>query len=113
MGRRADPSHPPNVSFELPAKLVRFLPPNGLTLNAVPSRNKAMKKNLILISTTAVLAACASVGSVSTQDEVQMGAQAAQQVNAQLPMVNDATIQNYVNTLGNRIARLTSRGNEL
>jgi predicted Zn-dependent protease len=72
-----------------------------------------MKKNLILISTTAVLSACASVGSVSTQDEVQMGAQEAQQVSAQLPMVNDAQIQNYVNTLGNRIARLTSRGSEL
>jgi predicted Zn-dependent protease len=72
-----------------------------------------MKKTLILISTTAVLTACASAGSVSTQDEVQMGAQEAQQVNAQLPMVNDAQIQNYVNTLGNRIARLTSRGNEL
>jgi predicted Zn-dependent protease len=38
-----------------------------------------------------------------------MGQQEAQQVNAQLPMVQDAVINNYVNALGNRIARTTSR----
>ena len=38
-----------------------------------------------------------------------MGQDAAQQVNAQLPMVQDAYIQNYVNSLGQRIARTTSR----
>ena len=38
-----------------------------------------------------------------------MGQQEAQQVSAQLPMVQDAIIQNYVNTLGQRIARTTSR----
>jgi predicted Zn-dependent protease len=72
-----------------------------------------MKKTLIVLSSTALLFGCASAGSVSTQDEVQMGAQEAQQVNAQLPMLNDAQINNYVNSLGNRIAKLTSRGNEL
>lgn len=39
-----------------------------------------------------------------------MGQQEAQQVSAQLPMVQDAEINNYVNQLGNRIAKLTSRG---
>lgn len=72
-----------------------------------------MKKTLFLLSSTTLLFGCASAGSVSTQDEVTIGAQEAQQVNAQLPMVNDAQINNYVNALGNRIARLTSRGNEL
>ena len=38
-----------------------------------------------------------------------MGQQEAQQVNAQLPMVQDAVIQNYVNQLGQRIASRTSR----
>ncbi|MEA2765500.1 MAG: hypothetical protein QOK07_1904 [Gemmatimonadaceae bacterium] len=38
-----------------------------------------------------------------------MGQEGAQQVNAQLPMVQDAVINNYVNALGNRIARTTSR----
>jgi predicted Zn-dependent protease len=40
---------------------------------------------------------------------VELGQQEAQQVNAQLPMVQDAAINNYVNALGNRIARTTSR----
>jgi len=38
-----------------------------------------------------------------------MGQEEAQQVNAQLPMVQDAVIQNYVNQLGQRIAATTSR----
>jgi len=38
-----------------------------------------------------------------------MGQEEAQQVNAQLPMVQDAVINSYVNSLGNRIAKLTSR----
>jgi predicted Zn-dependent protease len=38
-----------------------------------------------------------------------MGQEGAQQVNAQLPMVQDAVINNYVNALGTRIARTTSR----
>ena len=54
-------------------------------------------------------AGCASAGGVSTQQEVQLGAQEAQQVNAQLPMLNDAEIDQYVNALGTDIASRTSR----
>jgi predicted Zn-dependent protease len=57
----------------------------------------------------ALLAGCASAGGVSTEQEVQMGAQEAQQVSAQLPMLNDAQIDNYVNALGQSIASRTSR----
>jgi predicted Zn-dependent protease len=64
-----------------------------------------MRNITVTIGAIALLAGCG----VSTQQEVQMGQQEAQQVNAQLPMVPDAEIQNYVNTLGNRIAHLTSR----
>ena len=39
-----------------------------------------------------------------------MGQQEAQQVSTQLPMLGDAVVNNYVNQLGNRIAKLTSRG---
>lgn len=38
-----------------------------------------------------------------------MGQQEAQQVSAQLPMLNDPQINNYVNALGQSIARTTSR----
>jgi predicted Zn-dependent protease len=54
----------------------------------------------------AALAGCASI---SQQEEVQMGQQTAGQVNAQLPMLNDATVNNYVNSLGRQIASHTSR----
>jgi predicted Zn-dependent protease len=52
------------------------------------------------------LAACASV---SQQQEVQIGQQTAAQVNAQLPMLRDPTVDGYVNSLGQAIASRTSR----
>jgi predicted Zn-dependent protease len=58
------------------------------------------------------LAACAILsgcGGISQQQEVQMGTQEAQQVNAQLPMLQDATVNAYVNSLGRSIASHTSR----
>ena len=58
------------------------------------------------------LAACASLaacGGISQQQEVELGAQQAQQVNAQLPMLQDATVNAYVNSLGQQLARTTSR----
>lgn len=64
-----------------------------------------MRNITVTIGAIALLAGCG----VSTQQEVQMGQDEARQVNAQLPMVQNAQIQNYVNALGNRIARTTSR----
>src|SRR3954469_5701257 len=46
---------------------------------------------------------------VSTQQEIEMGQQYAQQINAQLPIVNDPEANRYINLLGDSIARLTSR----
>lgn len=46
---------------------------------------------------------------VSTQQEVEMGTQYAQQINQQLPIVQDVELNRYVNVLGDSIARLTSR----
>jgi predicted Zn-dependent protease len=62
------------------------------------------------ISSSFILAGLALAGcSVSTQQEVQMGQQEAQQISTQLPMLQDAQINDYVNSLGNRIASKTSR----
>jgi beta-barrel assembly-enhancing protease len=47
---------------------------------------------------------------ISQQQEVQVGAEQAQQINAQLPIVQDPTINRYLNILGDSLARLTSRG---
>ncbi len=46
---------------------------------------------------------------VSTQQEVEMGAQYAAQINQQLPIVQDPELNRYVNVLGDSIARLTDR----
>jgi predicted Zn-dependent protease len=43
---------------------------------------------------------------VSTQQEVELGTQYAQQINAQLPIVNDANVNSYINSLGTSIARV-------
>lgn len=56
--------------------------------------------------TLAVSAGCASV---SQQQEVQMGAQYAQQINQQLPIVRDPEVNRYINVLGDSLARVTSR----
>jgi predicted Zn-dependent protease len=61
------------------------------------------------LATTAALIALSGCASISPQQEVELGAQQAQQVNAQLPLVQDAAITAYVNQLGNRIAKTTSR----
>ena len=49
------------------------------------------------------IAGCA----VSTQQEVQLGQDYASQINAQLPIVQDAEVNRYINVLGDSIARLS------
>ena len=60
---------------------------------------------LVSLGSLTFIGGCA----VSTQQEVEMGQQEAQQISTQLPMLQDAEINNYVNDLGNRIAKLTPR----
>ena len=55
---------------------------------------------------TMTLAACG----VSTQQEVQMGAQYSSEINRQLPLVQDGQVVSYINQLGDRIARAGGRG---
>jgi predicted Zn-dependent protease len=64
-----------------------------------------MKRILTVVAITTSLVACG----ISQQQEVQMGQEYAQQINAQLPIVQDPELNRYVNVLGDSIARLTSR----
>jgi predicted Zn-dependent protease len=64
-----------------------------------------MKRIFVGVAITCSLTACA----ISQQQEVQMGQEYAQQINAQLPIVQDPEINRYVNVLGDSIARLTNR----
>ena len=58
------------------------------------------------LAVTAAGAGC----SVSTQQEIQLGRDYSQQINAQLPIVQDPEINRYINVLGDSIAQLTARG---
>jgi beta-barrel assembly-enhancing protease len=61
------------------------------------------RKSAVLALTagsTGVVAACG----ISTQQEMEMGAQHAAEINRQLPIITDNTVNNYVNTLGRNIA---------
>jgi beta-barrel assembly-enhancing protease len=64
-----------------------------------------MKRYLAGLALAVTLTGCG----VSTQQEIEMGGQYAQQINAQLPIVNDPEANRYINVLGDSIARLTSR----
>ena len=64
-----------------------------------------MKRFLVGIAVTGSLVACG----ISQQQEVQMGQEYAQQINAQLPIVQDPEVNRYINVLGDSISRLTSR----
>jgi predicted Zn-dependent protease len=66
-------------------------------------RKSAAVAALVGVSTFG--AACA----ISPQQEVQLGQQYSAQLNQELPIVNDATVNNYVNQLGNQIARQGGR----
>jgi len=61
-----------------------------------------MKRILIGLAFAAMSSGCA----ISTQQEVQMGTDYAQQINAQLPIVRDPEVVRYINLLGDSIARL-------
>jgi predicted Zn-dependent protease len=70
-----------------------------------PGVNMRTTSLVVSLAGATLLAGCA----VSTQQEVQMGQQEAQQISTQLPMLQDAQINAYVNDLGNEIAKRTSR----
>jgi predicted Zn-dependent protease len=59
----------------------------------------------LTVAAVVVVAGCA----VSQQQEIQIGAEQSQQVNSQLPIVQDPAVNRYLNILGDSIARVTSR----
>ena len=61
-----------------------------------------MRRIMMAATLTLALGACG----VSQQQEVEMGASYAQQVEQQLPIVTDPEVNRYINVLGDSIARL-------
>ncbi|MEO8031740.1 MAG: M48 family metallopeptidase [Gemmatimonadota bacterium] len=60
-------------------------------------------RGLFLCLGAGVVAGCA----VSQQQEVALGASNAAQIDTLLPLIHDAAINNYINTLGNKLAKAT------
>lgn len=58
----------------------------------------------VVLSTT--VAACG----ITTQQELEMGAQYSAEINRQLPIIRDASAHNFINQLGDQIARSGQRG---
>lgn len=64
-----------------------------------------MRAKMFVVALAVVSTACG----VSQQQEIEIGQSNVQQINQQLPIVNDAEANRYINVLGDSIARLTSR----
>ena len=58
------------------------------------------------LATGIVVTFAAACGGISTQQEVEMGAQYASQINAQLPLVRDAEVNRYITVLGDQLAKV-------
>lgn len=63
-----------------------------------------MKRFAITVLLAFTVTACATI---STQQEVEMGQQYAAQINQQLPIIQDAEINRYINVLGDSVAGLS------
>jgi predicted Zn-dependent protease len=55
-----------------------------------------------------LLAAATTSCAISRQQEVQMGNDYAAQINAELPLIRDASVNNYLTALGNQLVAATS-----
>jgi predicted Zn-dependent protease len=64
---------------------------------------RAAHRLVLVAVATSTAAACA----ISTQQEVQMGASYATQIDTQLPMIRDPQVMSYVTALGNQLAAVT------
>ena len=61
--------------------------------------------SIALFAVAALATAPGCAPALTTQQEVQVGAEYAAQLNRQLPLVRDGAINSYINDLGNRLAR--------
>jgi beta-barrel assembly-enhancing protease len=63
------------------------------------------RRNAAVLALSGVMAATACAPAITTEQEVQMGAQYAAEINRQLPIVQQPQVHYYINQLGNTIAR--------
>jgi predicted Zn-dependent protease len=87
---------------------------NGGTRAGIERRPHARGRGVRTLLTAAVLSA-AGIGATgcvpSTMEEVTLGAQYADQINRQLPLVTDPEVMRYITVLGDSIARVADQRN--
>jgi predicted Zn-dependent protease len=66
-------------------------------------------KRIAASAAVAVLAVMSAGCGISQQQEIQIGTQQRDQVNSQLPIVQDLAVNRYLNILGDSLAHVTSR----
>jgi beta-barrel assembly-enhancing protease len=76
-----------------------------------PRRTAAAIAAIARIAAPVALVVVASGCAISTQREIELGADFSNQINAQLPLVNDPEAVRYVNVLGDSIARVADDRN--
>lgn len=76
-------------------------------MRALMPANRRVHRGISLCVAGLLTASCA----ISQQEEVALGADVAGQVAAQLPLIRDAAIVNYITTLGNQLARISDTRN--
>lgn len=67
------------------------------------SKARAARHGIPVCVAALLLASCG----ISQQQEVELGASTAAQVSAELPMIRDAGVVNYITTLGSQLAAVT------
>ncbi len=72
-------------------------------MKTLVSRTRTARRAVYRCMPALLLASCG----VSQQQEVELGASTAAQVSAQLPLIRDATVVNYITSLGNQLASVT------
>ncbi|HEX6559728.1 MAG TPA: M48 family metallopeptidase, partial [Longimicrobiales bacterium] len=76
-------------------------------------------RSLAILSTASLVAACATnpvtghreISLVSESQEIQMGQQAAQEVEHSIGLVDNSALQSYVSSVGGRLAKASQRPN--
>lgn len=82
-------------------------PPPGTKRSDSPGLRVKLGRLGGLCLAGALVSSCA----ISQQQEVDLGASTAQQVAAELPLLRDADVVSYINTIGNQLARVTDLRN--
>jgi predicted Zn-dependent protease len=76
-------------------------------MRALMPTNRRVHRRVSLCVAGLLTASCA----ISQQEEVALGADVAGQVAAELPLIRDAAIVNYITTLGNQLAQISDTRN--